>query len=427
MSHAQSKQFEGPDPQALIARVREELGPDARVVSGEAFRTGGILGFFARERFRMVAVAPGPSDPADDAGNGHSHDGAQPAGHEDGREDGLLAGLTGLPAMDSSGSGGGAMEDVFALLAAATQDEQHVGPASPPPAEADGLVGPIGPGTGRADTEEPLPFADVLRHVTSAPASAPATAARSGETLASPRAAAAIESSRTPVLTPMAEAALSSALAGTGLPSAQVTGVVRRVQEGQVLGSALVQVLAELPSPPPLPRVPGTIVVLVGDPARCAELAGPLAGALGADPGRIPRVAPRRVGGGTAGRDRTLRASSAEEAAGLAPGWCRGKVAVVVVDASVAGGDWPWARHVLAALAPTAVWGVVDAVAKADDIARWADQLGGLDGLVLDRVDHTGSPAAALAAGIPVAMLGDAPATAARWAAVLADLVAPWE
>jgi hypothetical protein len=45
--------LEGPDLQALLARVNDEHGPRARIVKAERVRSGGVAGFFARERFEV--------------------------------------------------------------------------------------------------------------------------------------------------------------------------------------------------------------------------------------------------------------------------------------------------------------------------------------------------------------------------------------
>ncbi len=120
-----------------------------------------------------------------------------------------------------------------------------------------------------------------------------------------------------------------------------------------------------------------------------------------------------------------LLVRSAEDAAELAPGWRRLGPAVVVIDAPVTGPERSWATHLIAALRPTAVWGVVDATAKAEDIAAWAEALGGIDALALENLEATVSPASALGVGIPVARIDGQPATAARWVAAIVDRMAP--
>ncbi|HXQ62735.1 MAG TPA: hypothetical protein VN796_10400, partial [Acidimicrobiales bacterium] len=68
---------------------------------------------------------------------------------------------------------------------------------------------------------------------------------------------------------------------------------------------------------------------------------------------------------------------------------------------------------------------VVDATAKAEDVAAWAEALGGIDALALENLEATVSPASALGVGIPVARIDGQPATAARWVAAIVDRMAP--
>ena len=46
--------LEGPDLEALMVRAREEYGADCRIVRAEKIRTGGVLGFFQKERFELT-------------------------------------------------------------------------------------------------------------------------------------------------------------------------------------------------------------------------------------------------------------------------------------------------------------------------------------------------------------------------------------
>jgi hypothetical protein len=49
-----------------LARLTTEVGPDARIVSAERIRKGGIAGFFAREVVELVAEPPQGSDESSD-------------------------------------------------------------------------------------------------------------------------------------------------------------------------------------------------------------------------------------------------------------------------------------------------------------------------------------------------------------------------
>ena len=51
---SQPRQFEGPDVRALLDEIRATYGSDPVISRAETFRTGGVLGFFQREKFRLV-------------------------------------------------------------------------------------------------------------------------------------------------------------------------------------------------------------------------------------------------------------------------------------------------------------------------------------------------------------------------------------
>jgi hypothetical protein len=91
----------------------------------------------------------------------------------------------------------------------------------------------------------------------------------------------------------------------------------------------------------------------------------------------------------------------------------------------VNGSERSWATHLIGALRPTGVWGVIEATAKIEDISAWAENLGGIDALALENLDATVSPVAALATGLPVARIDGQPTTAARWVATVMDRIIP--
>ena len=95
-------------------------------------------------------------------------------------------------------------------------------------------------------------------------------------------------------------------------------------------------------------------------------------------------------------------------------------VTVVVVDSPVGRAE-PWVHDVLAALEPSAAIGVTDAGRKTEDIAAWADTIGGLDAIAVNNTDDTVSPASILQVGIPVAIVDREPATPELWAELLIE------
>ncbi|HXQ58985.1 MAG TPA: hypothetical protein VN799_02775, partial [Acidimicrobiales bacterium] len=42
----------------MLDRIRRELGPDTKIDGAEKLRVGGVLGFFAKEHYRVVVEVP---------------------------------------------------------------------------------------------------------------------------------------------------------------------------------------------------------------------------------------------------------------------------------------------------------------------------------------------------------------------------------
>lgn len=96
----------------------------------------------------------------------------------------------------------------------------------------------------------------------------------------------------------------------------------------------------------------------------------------------------------------------------------------IVAVPSTPGTTADWTRQLLDELDPDMVWGVVPAARKSEDIASWAIGLGGLDVLALTGLDKTVSPATALRLGIPIGLLDGATATVDAWADLLTERLA---
>ncbi|MCL4433852.1 MAG: hypothetical protein M1399_03660 [Actinobacteria bacterium] len=217
---------------------------------------------------------------------------------------------------------------------------------------------------------------------------------------------------------------LTSMLAKAGIPEQLLeSGEIASLngdRDPSRIARALVDTFNRLPSAPPPPSLPGSLLAIVGDLQRSRRLATEIATDLGLDPATMPVVSVRPVGKIPA----SLTARSALEVAERAPGWRRnGSATVVVVVSPLVGGNRSWARLVLAAMKPTAVWGIAEALYKTEEIAAWAETLGGMDALVLSEVRHSISPASATATGIPIARLDEGRASPERWATVVGDLL----
>jgi flagellar biosynthesis GTPase FlhF len=68
---AEPQRFEGPSIEDVLAEVRSRLGADAEIVEANKVRSGGVGGFFARERYEVLArpaPATAPPEPLTPAG-----------------------------------------------------------------------------------------------------------------------------------------------------------------------------------------------------------------------------------------------------------------------------------------------------------------------------------------------------------------------
>jgi hypothetical protein len=181
----------------------------------------------------------------------------------------------------------------------------------------------------------------------------------------------------------------------------------------------LLHLMEQLALPEPLPAGPGAVIAVVGRRADALEIAEAFAAELGTSPDDI-LVAATSFRGPAVGEERRL--SSIDLALERRRSWRRRRQpTIVAVDASLGRPRSTWATHLLDAVEPTMVWGVVEASRKAEDIRDWAERLGGLDALAVTGLDDTVSPASVLGAGVPVGLLDGHEATASRWTAILAE------
>ncbi|HET9442185.1 MAG TPA: hypothetical protein VFO65_02610 [Acidimicrobiales bacterium] len=209
-----------------------------------------------------------------------------------------------------------------------------------------------------------------------------------------------------------------SSLAALGVPEAYLAAL----DGAGDLTSGLQRAFSQLPEPPSLPVCGGAVLAVVGDGRRALALARDLAAELGLEPADVllasPAASPTEV-------PAWLCIPNAAVAAERRRSWRRRPrpVVVAVESAGLTRGQ-SWARHVLDALEPSAVWAVVHAGRKTEDVAAWADALGGVDVLAVEDSGDTTSPAAVLGVGVPVGRLDGRAATPARWAALLAERLA---
>lgn len=371
--------LEGGDLPALMARVRQECGPDARIVRAERVRSGGVAGFFAREHYELTVEVPVPR---------------------------------GIDAAD---------EDELALAGAAG-------------AAAGGFGGPVGT-AGPAGTDEPrvstngAVFADVLDQVRALAGGPPAgwagatppgspAGVPSGESADWPSPGTplplAFRPAAVPVLTPSPRplAALPTAAGGPVERSLRALGVPERLLAH---GPTLAGVLDAIEPPAPPSRGPGDVLALVGAAGTVERLVAVLALRWAMEDAWVVRA-------GTLGRG-SHRLPDAEavgrwraKAAAAAHPW------LVVVPVGPEPSDRAVAAGLLRAAAPQTAWALVDARTRAGDVRRWLDEVGaerGVDALAVDGVLDTAEPGSALDLGRPVALVDGVPAHRVAWAAAL--------
>jgi hypothetical protein len=209
-------------------------------------------------------------------------------------------------------------------------------------------------------------------------------------------------------------------LRSLGIPARLLTASFGADVEARGLYAALTRALgAGLPVAPELPLGAGEVLFVVGPGVETLRAARALAASLRLDPdrvlwatrGELASLAPKaaRVTTVESAIDRRQEASTS------------GTPTIVAVDAPLRTDAW-WTTQLLAVWAPEAVWAVVDATRKPEDVEPWLAGLPRVDALVVQDTDLSADPAAVLdRVAVPVALLDGAPATPHRWASLLCE------
>jgi hypothetical protein len=380
--------LEGGDLAELMVHVRAEFGPTARIIRADRVRSGGLVGFFARERYELTVDVP--DEPF-----------ARPRAMR--APVPVVAGPVGIDA----------------LLAAADAAEVHaqIGGSSQPsaPAPASAATSPV-ISTG-ADA-----FASVLEQVRAmtgaqgltADVEVPAPHARVFEPMVPAQVAEPTAASGAPGAPTGANRAV---LLDLGVPERMLAGV------GTPEPAPLSVLLANVPTAPELPRAPGSVVVVVGS-GRDAE-------AVGAQLAERLRLAPSSLvvaGEGQSAPGRVRRIADLSSAARWRSLPAGGQIRVVALAVGPDARDRAEASELLAALDPHQVWGVVDARTKPRDSVRWITDVGArrcVDALAVRGLFETTQPGTVLDLGVPVAWFDGIPATGVAWAAALSQHMQP--
>jgi hypothetical protein len=223
---------------------------------------------------------------------------------------------------------------------------------------------------------------------------------------------------------PAASGDLVSRLAALGLPVDLLDTQFAADAAAQGTYAALTRTLAaRLPETPELPSGAGEVLVVVGPGVETLRAARALAATLHLDTDRVQWATRGDLAGLVPAGARMATVEAAIERRQDAIG-C-GTLTVVAVDAPLRA-DAYWTAQMLAIWAPVAVWAVVEATRKPEDLGPWIEGLPRVDALMVQDTDLSADPAAvlhrvALPLDLPVAVVDGMRATPHRWASLLCE------
>jgi hypothetical protein len=209
-------------------------------------------------------------------------------------------------------------------------------------------------------------------------------------------------------------------LRALGVPSALLGDTF--AEDAAVHGtySALTRALSlRLPQAPTLPTGAGEVLLVVGPGLEALRTAQSLAVSLRLDPDRVQWATRGDLAGLAPSSSRVTTTATAIERQKEAA--AAGTVTIVAVDAPLRADSF-WTAQMMAIWSPTAVWAMVEATRKPEDLGPWLDGLPRVDALIVQDTDLSADPAAVLRrAETPVVLLDGARATAHRWASLLCE------
>lgn len=426
--------LEGEDLPALMARVKAEMGPGARIVKAEKVRTGGVAGFFARERYELTVEVPEPQ-PARRGGRGAPRATPGPTGIE-----ALLAAADAAEEREGApggGAGAGAMAGAGAATGAgpatgdgpAVPEPPRVSTASPSFAEIlesmRQMVGPPETPGGAPGAEDDAPSSADPTSPAGERDAAPAAPADGAEAPDGAAAEVVAEVPADAVPTPAVVDAPPRPGSGSSVSALLELGVPTRLLQGFSSPDTplpLSVLVRRFDRPPTLRALPGGVIAVAGPADLALRTAMQMAARADVEPhdivlaGAMPSVA---------GHGRRLQTPSAVARA-------RSRIAeevttIVAVGVGEDRSDWTLAADILDALTPHQAWAAVDARRKAVDLRRWMRAVGShrpFDALAACNTFDAQAPGSVLGLGTPVGWVDGLPATPVVWAAVLSERLA---
>ena len=424
--------LDGEDLQSLMLRVRDEMGPDARIVKAERIRTGGIGGFFAKEHFELTVEVPdrtrtlrrrrpAPRAAAADA----------PAGI-----DALLAAADAADdALDTDDDADLTVVEVPAAPSAPAASTAPAATAASPAAPEAPVVSTTGSTFAEVLESMRLMVGPPPRPAAQAEPEAPseddpAQDAGVGDKSPAPDAAAPDEAASAGAPVPPAVPALPAVpgppdRSGSSVGGLLELGIPARLLSGfaDLHASVPLSVLVRrFDPPPPLRITPGRVVAVVGEGAAALRTATQMANRAGIDPHDVVLAGEIDPVPGHGRRLQTVAAVT------------RYRVriddevpTVVVVGVSADPQRWAEAAALVEALAPDSAWAVVDARLKAGDLRRWLRHVGArrpIDAVAAMSTFEAQAPGTVLNLGLPVGWVDGLPASPVVWAAVLSERLA---
>jgi hypothetical protein len=213
---------------------------------------------------------------------------------------------------------------------------------------------------------------------------------------------------------------LQGRLEALGLPGHLLGTTFDDDVAGQGTYAALTRALAlRLPAAPELPSGAGEVLFVVGPGFETLRAARSLAASLRLDPDNVQWATRGELAALAAKGSRITSVDTAMDRSQDAAS--SGTVTIVAVDAPLRT-DAYWMSQMLAIWSPTAVWVVVEATRKPEDLGPWIGGLPRVDAVVVTDTDLSAAPAAVLhQVAAPVALLDGVRATPHRWASLLCE------
>jgi hypothetical protein len=399
--------LEGPDIETLLARVRDEHGPDARIVSADKVRSGGLGGFFTRQKFEIAVEVGAAAEPATPEPVAESVAAlVERADRVEARGNATDPLAVPLPSTERP-----EFSDLLASLRRRT-----AGPTVLPAAPASPAAPVILPAANGLAPAPPVIAAPNVAAAVPATLASAAPAAANGVAAAPPAAA--------PVVLPSANGLAERPADGPApivgdLLALGVPEHLARLATGSDRYAAALRALSALPPLPAPPAAAGDVLVIAGEPAPALALAAALAAEINADPARTLVAAPSAAGLGVPAARRIPSVQAAERRADRLHAADSPQIVVVAAPVDRTGGEW--AGAVARALRANGVWALVDCTRKPADLRRHLRALGWVDALAAHGADSSADPATVLDLGVPVTYVDGRPATATTWAALLCE------